>query len=121
MKPFDITKAKQGHPIQTRLGIPAEIIYWNAKGNFPIVAIIHGNDDDLIESYTTEGHWSEEIESNLDLLLAPTKHTGYINLYREPTGYKTNDFVFYSEEKAKEHKHDIQGDYIQTIQIEWEK
>ncbi len=67
---FDLEKAiKEG--CRTRKGRKAEIItnYRTGSSNHPVAAIIHYEDRDIIESFTTEGYYfSNNVETDYDLL-----------------------------------------------------
>lgn len=44
--PFDLAKAKAGHPVQTASGSPARIVCFDAKGPEPLVVLISEDDPD---------------------------------------------------------------------------
>jgi len=57
--------------IKTRDGKPARIICWNAKGNYPIVALVDMGSFETPISYTTDGKndWRDNVTTNLDLII----------------------------------------------------
>ena len=57
--------------IKTRDGKPARIICWNAKGNFPIVALIDMGDYEYPSNYTNDGKndWRDNVRTNMDLVI----------------------------------------------------
>lgn len=68
MKPFDLEKAKAGEPVQTKNGFPVKILFFDAKNDYPIVALITNQaGEDLVESYTLQGTFYETSESDQDL------------------------------------------------------
>jgi len=57
--------------IKTRDGKPARIICWDAKGNFPIVALIDIGGYEYPSSYTTDGKSDprDYVSMNTDLVI----------------------------------------------------
>ena len=84
MKEFNLELAKKGHPVCTRTGHPARIICWDLKDkDYPIVALIDAYGEEQPSKFTSEGKYNVKIEeTDYDLMLAPIKHEGYINVLR---------------------------------------
>ena len=124
MKPFDLEKAKAGAPVCTRNGLKVEILKFDVKNSdYPIAAIITlENGTEIIESYTNKGEYSICAEEDTkDLIMAPIKHKGWINIYpddtKSTTKYVVGSKIFSTKEIA------IQvavSSCIATIPIEWE-
>ena len=70
MKEFNLELAKAGHPVCTRDGKPARIICFDAKGSYPIVALLYNNDEEFVRTFTNEGFYSTGEESDYDLMMA---------------------------------------------------
>lgn len=105
--------------VVTRNGKAVKILCTNYESCQPIIAEIEGHDYSL--SFTKDGrYYIEDRNSPYDLFFAPTKHTDYINLYRNRDSYFLGGGVYTSEEKAR---YIANGDnqYIKTIKIEWEE
>lgn len=127
MKPFDLELAKAGHPVQTRDGRPARIVCYDrqTKNNiYPIVAMIKSDEgNEEAQYFTQKGEaWEGEI-NDLDLVMAPIKKEGWVNVYKKPDNpefYKT-DCIWSSEEIAKNNINPIIGIYITSKKIEWEE
>lgn len=124
MKKFNLELAKKGYEVCTRDGRNARIISFDRKNvnGYNIVALIDNNGQDIIRAYTKEGYINSlvDIESDLDLFMKPTKHEGWVNLYKEDGFTITGEVVYPTKERAmliqnKECK------YITTIKIEWEE
>lgn len=122
MKPFDLEKAKAGHPVCTRSGLKARIICFDRKENdYPIVSLINDGNKELTYTHTKTGNISLRMESQLDLMMASEKKEGWVNIYqcdvveigRESRG------IYNSEKEALKNR--IERDYITTIKIEWEE
>lgn len=125
MKPFNLELTKKNHPIQTRDGNSVKIICYDRKHpKYPIVALINYGDSvtEDIEEYTINGI-SCNYSPQADLVMAPTKKEGWINIYKCIAGgyeYESDSYIYDSAEEAKECKRN-DGSYITTIKIEWEE
>lgn len=88
----------------------------------PIIALVETDEDDeRARSYKIDGKWSVDgLESSFDLFFAPTKHEGWMNLYKKNSGLVIGDLVYNSDEEAKKIAAGNE-DYITTIKIEWEE
>lgn len=122
MKKFNLNEYLN-NPLQkvvTRKGNFTKIIYTNAEGRFPIVALIlnkEGNEYPF--NYTKHGLWLENSESDLDLFFESIKKEGWINIYKGKNNIRTLGHIFSSEEEAIKNKDFF--DYIATVKIEWEE
>lgn len=78
---FDLDAALNGAKIQARNGYPARIVATDAKGKYPIVALVDVGSEELALRYTQEGraNASNGIISNYDLVVEEKR---YINLFR---------------------------------------
>ena len=95
----------------------------DAKTDFPIIALLEatpGSNNEILCAFKKNGSYFGDVSSNCDLFFAPTKHTDYINLYRNGDSYFLGGGVYTSEENAK---YIANGDnqYIKTIKVEWEE
>ena len=98
------------------------ILCTDARGDYPIVALVDCGCYDNALSYTKDGGFNASGETNAnDLFFAPEKHEGWVNVYKE---FDSNSHymgrICNSEEEAKK-KTDINGIYLATIKIEWEE
>lgn len=123
MKEFNLELAKAGHPVQTRDGRKVRIICWDVKRDiYPIIALVTeetGEESDF--SYTLKGQYDISIANGeLDLVMAPEKHEGWINLYRTSAdGVATGGIIFKTKEDAENAEHSLPK--VATIKIEWEE
>lgn len=131
MKEFDIEKAKAGAPVCTRDGRPVRIICWDFKEygrkeldeQFPIIALVKYDEGERAFTYRESGKC--RVNKDDELVMAPVKHEGWVNLYMPDDGFEVvgelvGRSVFESEENAK--KVAIGNDaYIATAKIEWEE
>lgn len=102
----------------TREGNSVEIIYTNAEGRYPIVAVVTNKEGNKVTIKCTKyGLWSENGESALDLFFEPIKKEGWVNIYNYGSNRTTGD-VYSNKEEAIKNK-DL--NYITTVKIEWEE
>ena len=131
LKPFDIQKAREGKPVCTRGGRKARIICFDRKFyhdgyNYPIVAMVNNNDNELVHAYTQDGLLVGNMEGELDLMMLPEKKEGWINIYNaDTTFYYVDGRVFETKDEAVqeevEKKQREKNEYIDTIRVEWEE
>lgn len=120
MKPFDLIAAKNGAPVCTRDGLKVEILKFDLKNcNYPIVALITLKDgSECIKTYTNNGKFSVSVkEDNIDLMMAPIKHKGWINVYYNSV-YETGISIYSTKEEAENKATD---EVVDTVCIEWEE
>lgn len=80
MKPFDLEAAKRGEPIQTRDGQLVKFIAHvpEADESQRLVILI----DNTVVGFYKKGTHARDLETELDLFMAPRKRTVWVNLYR---------------------------------------
>ena len=100
----------------------------DARGLFPIVALVEKDDGEYSVSYTKDGRFfPNEINDKNDLFFAPEKHEGWVNIYkaaapRETLGYLQTRYVGSCIWPTKEAaKTAADADNVVTIKIEWEE
>ena len=129
-KPFNIDQARAGHPVCTRDLRPVRILCYDRSDGYDkdnIVALVKETDDcEFPRVYNSDGSLvglSGETTKD-DLMLATTKKSGWIRLYKDRlTDTVSPDvYIFDTEEEAK--RHDNCGsseELIDTVQITWEE
>ena len=124
MKPFNLEEylKNPSQKVMTRDGRKARIVCTDMKNEQPLLALItEGNRED-IRFYSQNGVWCNDYPNHkLDLVFAPIKREGWINIYRFKDDTRTIGCLFKSEEEAKLHKYDRASEYIKTIKIEWKE
>ena len=136
MKQFNLEEylANPSKKVVTRDGRDVRIVCTDRKSEEqPIVALIaslteENEDSEYVGTYGKDGRWSTSgCASELDLIFAPEKHEGWVNIYkagaqRETLGCLVTRYVGSSiwptEEAAKTA---ADADNIVTIKIEWEE
>ena len=123
LKPFNLEAAKQGKPVCTRDGKPARIICFDKIGEYPIVALVMVKGKEVVYSYTNNGYYnSSETSCGDDLMMAPIKRKGWINLLQmgnHPTF--TDGNIYSTEEEAQNKDYHDNVKRIKIIEIEWEE
>lgn len=127
MKQFNL-KSYIANPrkVITRDGRNVRILCVDAKGDYPVVALIPDGEGeykrDSPEAYTEDGcNYSGRI-SYLDLFFAPEIHEGWANVFGGADGnsYVGDSRIFKSKEDAEKEGKKWK-DYIATVKIEWEE
>ena len=118
MKAFSLEEhiKNPNRKVVTRNGRSARIICTDAKGNYPIVALIEEGGYDNALSYTKNGELYVGETNDYDLFFAPEKHEGWVNVYRDFDDMMCGS-VFANEEDAKCKAKTA----IATVRIEWEE
>lgn len=120
MKEFDYEAAKAGAKVQTRDGRPARIICWDKKDpDYPIVVLSDDDGREWVDTYSRNGEFGIGEISSLDLVMAPTKKEGWVNVCQSIFygGYFCGH-IFSSKEEADMDKG---NDRIACVHIEWEE
>ena len=124
MEQFSLEKFLENpnRKVVTRDGRSARIICTNRLDeSFPVIALVNNEDSELCFSYTTFGksYIDQDRDYKLDLLFAPEKKSGWINVCRGCGEYNTFvcNRIFATKEEAQREKRDI----IATLKIEWEE
>ncbi len=128
-KPFNLDKARDGHPVCTRDLRPARIVCDNmsdgiSKSN--ILALVSETDgSETAYAYNRDGTFMGAGEQHrLDLQLATTKKSGWINIYRDRELNTTMAYecIFDTSIEAKMHdSSEPSVEKIATVKIEWEE
>lgn len=122
MKQFDLQKyiINPYRNVVTRDGRQARIICTEAKGNYPVIALILTEGGEFPESYTEKGIYMNSNKSDNDLFFAPTKREGFVNVYYHNNKYITEETIHDTKDDAMRFRlHNMQ--YITTVRIEWEE
>ena len=124
MKPFNLEEylANPSRKVVARDGKAVKILCTNYDSSQPIIAEIEGRD--YSQSFTKDGrYYIDNRNSPYDLFFAPTKHEGWINLFRDCyTGVNYPGCRLFNTKKEAKQNLAIEDDrYIATIKIEWEE
>ena len=120
MKPFNLEKylTNPSRKVVTRDGRKVRIICTDFDNpDYPIIGEIKGSIWPY--SFATNGLLVKGNEHPDDLFFAPTKHEGWINIYKENKNLKGG--YIYPSEKEASNDGKLLYNYIATIKIEWEE
>ena len=105
----------------TRDGNSVRILCTDAKGNFPIIALVETyNGNETVLRLKENGRFYNDTENSRDLFFAPVKKEGWINLYKINSTISPGPRAYDTKEEA-ESAAGNKSDYISTIKIEWEE
>lgn len=112
MKPFNLKKVKAGKNVVTRNGLPVKIIYFDKKGDYPLVVLI--GDGEQLECFTADGMASRNFPTENDLFMADEVIEGWTNVYKGSGYIRTGD-VFSTKKGALANKESL--NYLGTAHI----
>ena len=124
MKPFDLEKAKAGAPVVQRCGRPARIIDFALKNeDYPLAVVYTDADgDEHVTEFSVEGNYYDaQSEDHRDLLMAPVKKEGWMNIYSHDGGVFASmrgGPIFDTKELADQNNTDNR---IACMRVEWEE
>ena len=120
MKPFSLEEylKNPSRKVVTRSGKNARIICTDAKNVYSVVALITEDKFERVETYLKDGIYNEDRQSYDDLFLAPEKHEGWINVYKDGDHFYSSMDIFKTKEKAEALSC---RSCIATVKIEWEE
>ena len=105
----------------TRDGNSVRILCTDAKGNFPIIALVETyNGNETVLRLKENGRFYNDTENSRDLFFAPVKKEGWINLYRMNSMISPGPRAYDTKEEAESAAGD-KSYYISTIKIKWEE
>ena len=123
MKPFNLEEYlnNPSKKLVTKEGRTVKrILCTDARGGYPVIALVDCGDYDSAFSYTKDGKHIEYKSSSSDLFFAPEKHEGYACVHFNDGIYYLNDTTFSSKEEAYVESKKW-GDFVATVKVEWEE
>ena len=123
MKQFNLGEylKNPSRKVVTRDGRNVRVLCTNAKGDYPIVALIATLDGSIefVCKFKKDGHFldNDDNNSNLDLFFVPEKHERWVNLYKENDNIYASMDTFKTKEKAEALSC---SSCIATVKVEWE-
>ena len=125
MEQFSLEKylANPSRRLVTRDGRNARIICTDMRCSpYPIIALIEkdSGEGEVTTYYTRDGKFNINGSTELDLVFAPEKHEGWVNLYK----WANKDCAYYigsmyNSKAEAENKRDTSDNYVATIKLEW--
>ena len=122
MKQFNLEEylKNPNRRIITKDGRNVRIICTDAKGNFPIIALVETyNGNETVLRFKENGRFYNDTENSSDLFFALIKKEGWVNVYKTRSGAAQIGQIYSSKEEAEMCRKD--ANYISTAKIEWEE
>ena len=122
MKPFNLEEYLQNpsRKVITRDGRNVRIICTDAKGNFPIIALVEThNDTEVALRLSEDGHFYNDSEDSSDLFFATEKQEGWINVYLDDQNNSYVGTCIFKLKEEAENSGKIWRGYVTTLKIEW--
>ena len=122
MKPFNLDEylKNPSKKVITRTGKNARIRCTDVKRElYPVLALVEIGDYESPALYTADGEFILGQERDFDLFFAPTKHEGYVNVYRNVVYNKAICGKIYASKEEAESK--ANNGTLATVKIEWEE
>ena len=122
MKPFSLEEylKNPSQKVVTRDGRNVRIICTDAKGNFPIIALVEThNDTEVALRLSEDGYFYSNDEDSRDLFFATEKQEGWINVYLDAENDSYVGTRIYKSKEDAENNGRIWKGYVTTLKIEW--
>lgn len=125
MKQFNLAEylKNPSKKVITRDGrLVKRILCVDAKGDYPIVALIKSTDEkeEYPIRYTVDGRYSPQYEKQLDLFFVPEKYEKWTNVYKKSKEDIYFGEIYSSEKEAKDNINPFVN-CVATVKIEWEE
>ena len=123
MEQFNLEKYLENpnRKVITRDGRSVRIICTDAKGDYPVVALVEiYNGAENVFRVEENGHFYYDTEDSRDLFFAPVKKSAWINLYKMNSIISPGPRVYDTKEEAESAAGD-KSYYISTVKVEWEE
>ena len=104
--------------VETKSGDSVRIICTDRLGEFPVIGLVRTDNVEKVTSYTNSGHVCRGKPLESDLIFAPERKEGWVNVYREDNRLLCGT-VYNTESEARQHSR-CSG-YLATAKIEWEE
>ncbi len=120
MRKFNLQEAKEGKPVCTRDGRKARILCFDRKhSKFPIVALVTNHNQEDYVPYDINGKFMRDTDTHSDLMMAPIKKTGWVNIYETSCDTRCCGYAIWgTKEEALKHK---EKSSIATIKVKWKE
>jgi hypothetical protein len=122
MKPFDLEKAKSGHPLITRDGRKVRFLGTVNNKIYPLVIAYEDSvGEEHVYPIALNGSFNGHSRDDRDLFLAPNKKTGWVNIYENHNGEPYTGTKVYKNKDTAIHQKSESNKLIDAVQIEWEE
>ena len=120
MKQFDLEEYLKdpSRKVVTRDGKRVRIICTDRLCEFPVIGLVRTDNVEKVTSYTNSGHVCRGVPLECDLIFAPEKKEGWVNVYQEGNRLRCGNIY---DTKFEAEQHGSYAKYIATVKIEWEE
>ena len=120
MKQFELYEylKNPSRRVVTMDGREVRIICTDRLGEFPIIGLVMTDKVEKVMSYTNSGCTLREAPSECDLVFAPERKEGWVNVYQQDNRLSCGN-VYNTESEAKLHSRNFNR--LATAKIEWEE
>ena len=120
MKEFNLEEylKNPSRKVVTMNGDSVRIICTDSLGAYPVIGLVKTDNVEKATSYTNSGRVFSEVPSERDLIFAPERKEGWVNVYCEDNRQLCGT-VYNTESEARQHSR-FSG-YLATAKIEWEE
>ena len=123
MKQFNLDEylKNPSKKVITRDGNSVRILCTDARGNFPIIALVKTyNGSETVLRLKENGRFYNDTENSRDLFFATEKKEGWINLYKINSTTSPGPRAYDTKKEAESAAGD-KSYYLSTIKIKWEE
>lgn len=124
MKQFSLSEylKNPSRKVVTREGKPARIVCTDAKGKYPVVALITTEENfEIAHHFKEDGTYIDGAVNLSDLFFTTEKKEGWVSVYRNARGNIFFSSPYRTEEEALDAFYDDTDTRIDTIKVEWEE
>lgn len=124
MKQFSVKEylANPSRKVVTREGKPARIVCTDAKGKYPVVALITTEENfEIAHHFKEDGTYIDGAVNLSDLFFTTEKKEGWVSVYRNTRGNIFFSSPYRTKEEALDALYDDTDTRIDTIKVEWEE
>ena len=110
--------------VVTRMGRKVRIICTDREDSiYPVVALVKDDkrESDILVAYTKDGIPAEYNEAYYTLFFVPEKKEGWLNIYRNESGFYLRGNPYKAKEEAEEVAKANYKNFCTTVKIEWEE
>ena len=124
MKQFSLSEylKNPSRKVVTREGKPARIVCTDAKGKYPVVALITTEENfEIAHHFKEDGTYIDGAVNLSDLFFTTEKEEGWVSVYRNARGNIFFRSPYRTKEEALDALYDDTDTRIDTIKVEWEE
>ena len=124
MKQFSLSEylKNPSRKVVTREGKSARIVCTDAKGKYPVIALITTEENfEIAHHFKEDGTYIDGAVNLSDLFFTTEKKEGWVSVYRNARGNILFSSTYRTKEEALDELYDDTDTRIDTIKVEWEE